>query len=185
MAEGKRQLAPWEMAARRRNAQKSTGPRTGAGKRRSALKGRHWGLCLAWQERAMLTLGEDPRQFQRLHRDLIAFLKPSDVPFEWRVADLSQQWWRKVRALRMGRETSEERWALLGIECRIDHRLILLIMALKRRRRKWYYGLKSTFGGFISSPADLRRRIESRLEIFKSLNPDWRSSGFPGKSVSC
>ncbi len=50
---GKRALEPWKIAARRRNALKSTGPRTAVGKRRSALNSLKWRLCPPWQERAM------------------------------------------------------------------------------------------------------------------------------------
>jgi len=76
--------AAW-LAANRRNALKSTGPKTAAGKRRVALNGRPvdtpslrsgQALCSPELERQLRARGEHPRDFRRLHRDLIALFRP-------------------------------------------------------------------------------------------------------------
>ena len=63
-------LSPARLAANRRNAQKSTGPKTKAGKRRVALNARRRGLAPPEIEWQLLARGEDPRDFRRLHRDV-------------------------------------------------------------------------------------------------------------------
>ena len=60
--------------ANRRNALKSTGPRTRAGRRRSALTGRH-DLYPADLDRQLQARGEDPREFRRLYRDVAAIFQ--------------------------------------------------------------------------------------------------------------
>ncbi len=64
------------LAANRRNAQKSTGPRTAAGKRRAALNSQRRGLASPEIERQLQERGEDPDDFRRLHRDLVALFPP-------------------------------------------------------------------------------------------------------------
>ena len=59
--------------ANRRNALKSSGPRSAARKRRVALNACR-GLCSEELERQFRARGEDPREFRRLHRDLIGIL---------------------------------------------------------------------------------------------------------------
>ncbi|HMD96930.1 MAG TPA: hypothetical protein VKM93_06305, partial [Terriglobia bacterium] len=75
-------LSPARLAANRRNAQKSTGPKTKAGKRRVALNPRRLGLASPEFERQLLARGEDPRDFRRMHRDLVALFHPRDVAGE-------------------------------------------------------------------------------------------------------
>lgn len=67
------------LAANRRNALKSTRPRSKAGKYRSALNVRRKGWCPEALERELLARGEDPREFCCLHRDLAAIFRPSDA----------------------------------------------------------------------------------------------------------
>ena len=75
--ERKNFVTPARLAANRRNAQKSTGPRTAAGKRRVALNRRSRGLIPEELERQLVARGEDPREFRRLHRALIAIFHPA------------------------------------------------------------------------------------------------------------
>ncbi len=55
-------------------------PATPAGKRRSVLNARRRNLFPQELERQLRARGEDPREFCRLHRDLIAIFKPRDEP---------------------------------------------------------------------------------------------------------
>ena len=72
-------LTPLALAARRRNAQKSTGPRSAAGKFRSslnALKYEPFSIVLAEMIRF---LGEDIHAYRKMHREVIALFLPQDL----------------------------------------------------------------------------------------------------------
>jgi len=69
--------SPLRIAASR-NALKSTGRRTAAGKRRVALNTRSRDLIPEELERQLLARGEEPRDFRRLHRDLVAIFHPEE-----------------------------------------------------------------------------------------------------------
>ncbi len=86
--------------ANRRNALKSTGPRSAAGKRRVALNARRRGLCSQELEQQFRAQGEDPREFRRLHRDLIAILHPGDGAAVEAVELMAHTWWEKARRIR-------------------------------------------------------------------------------------
>ncbi|HMD97651.1 MAG TPA: hypothetical protein VKM93_10025, partial [Terriglobia bacterium] len=93
-------LSSARLAANRRNAQKSTGPKTKAGKRRVALNARRLGLAPPEIERQLQARGEDPRDFRRLHRDVAALFPPQDVTGEAAVRLLAMTWWEKARRIR-------------------------------------------------------------------------------------
>ncbi len=91
-------LTERKRAANRLNAQKSTGPRTERGKRRSSLNALKHGVFARSLEESMQGLGEDPAEFERLKRDFIVSFQPA-TPFEAAlVDDLASLWWRKARA---------------------------------------------------------------------------------------
>jgi hypothetical protein len=93
-------LTERKRAANRLNAQKSTGPRTERGKRRSSLNALKHGVFARSLEESMQGLGEDPAEFERLKRDFIVSFQPA-TPFEAAlVDDLASLWWRKARAQR-------------------------------------------------------------------------------------
>ncbi len=93
-------LTAAKLAANRRNAQKSTGPRTRAGKRRVALNARSRDLCPQELERELRARGEDSGEFRRLHRDLISIFRPQDVAGVGAVEWLARTWWEKARRIR-------------------------------------------------------------------------------------
>lgn len=88
------------VAANRENARKSTGPRSVEGKRRSRLNALKHGLSAKSFRQAMLGLGENPREYERLHRDLIDSLQPANGLEAKLVEDLAKLWWKKARAER-------------------------------------------------------------------------------------
>ncbi|MGO9272197.1 MAG: hypothetical protein ACLQOO_18530 [Terriglobia bacterium] len=88
-------LRPARLAAKRRNAQKSTDPKTKAGKRRVALNARRLGLAPPEIERQLRARGEDPRDFRRLHREVAALLQARDA-----VGDAAVQLLAMTRSLR-------------------------------------------------------------------------------------
>jgi hypothetical protein len=88
------------IAANRRNALKSTGPRTAAGKRRVALNRMRRGLCSEEAERKLRARGEDPREFHRLYRDLLAIFQPGSEAAAAGLAEMAWTWWEKSRRIR-------------------------------------------------------------------------------------
>jgi hypothetical protein len=94
------QVSARRIAANRRNAQKSTGPRTPEGKRRSSQNGLRRGLGAESFREAMRCLNEDPREFEQLHRDLIDSCQPANALEAKLVEDLAKLWWKKGRAER-------------------------------------------------------------------------------------
>jgi hypothetical protein len=174
-----RPLKPWEIAARRRNAKKSTGPRTPGGKRRSATNLLP-GLCPRWREAALQARGDDPRQFCRLRRDLIALIQPNCEYVDGLVERLAELWWDKLsprapRAQVLPPATRRTIWlrqsasrSARQIDQQIEAELERLVDALSLRSRKWLYRLTRTLGGSIWSATELAQRIESRLATFKN-----------------
>ena len=93
------ELTPKEIESRRENAQKSTGPRTEAGKRRAALNALKYGRYTGPHtlEQSMVLLGEDPLEFQAFRDSLIASRQPADAMERMLVEDIAMLAWKKRR----------------------------------------------------------------------------------------
>ncbi len=158
--------SPAKIAANRRNALKSTGPRTAAGKRRAMLNAINRDVCPEEFERQLRARGEDPREFCRLDRDLIAIFRPEDRADVLAVQLLAQTWWEKARRIRQ--------WVAVGpartedLDARLDLLLQFLVHAQRQRHEWWRHRLASVLGYPVGSPFAVRGRIESRLFIFRS-----------------
>ncbi len=108
-------MTPATLAANRANAEKSTGPRSAAGKaraRRNALRhGRHAANQATRQ--TMLALGEDPEEFESLYQSLLGAYEPADPLWAQLVEDLAGLYWRRGRLERardaLLREKTEQR----------------------------------------------------------------------------
>jgi hypothetical protein len=87
---------PAQIAANRRNARKSTGPRTAAGKAVSSRNALRHGLAA----RAAIVLGEDPADLQRFRAELRAALAPKDGREEWLAETAAEAAWRLRRVWR-------------------------------------------------------------------------------------
>jgi hypothetical protein len=85
-----------QIAANRRNALKSTGPRTAAGKAVSSRIGLRHGLT----SRRLVVPGEDPRDFKRFRAELRAALAPRDAREERLAETVVHAAWRQRRAWR-------------------------------------------------------------------------------------
>jgi len=96
-------LTPQLHAAARRNAQRSTGPRSPAGKQISKMNALKHGECAAPENHyeVMRALGEDPEQFEKLKRDLMTSFGPGDALWEMQIDDLARLYWRRERLERM------------------------------------------------------------------------------------
>ncbi len=156
--------SPLRIAANRRNALKSTGPRTAAGKRRVALNARRRGLCSEELERQLRARGEDPREFCRLHRDLIAIFHPKDHAAVEAVELMARTWWEKARRVR--------NWVAAGqpraddLDARLERLLTFFAHVEAKRHRWWVHRLAAVLGRPLGSPPDVRRKIEARLLLF-------------------
>jgi len=96
--------SPKRIAANRRNARKSTGPRTFAGKLRVSRNrlrhGRYAGKgnsSLRTIYTSMAELGEDPEEFTRLHQGLLDSYQPATRAAEMLVEDLAARRWERQR----------------------------------------------------------------------------------------
>ncbi len=100
---------PRQLAANRRNAQKSTGPRTPLGKRRARMNALKHDVRARLHGRALRELGEDPQAFELLRRDLLSSFEPATRMEGLLVDDLAGLWWKKARAERaqLGVQLSE------------------------------------------------------------------------------
>ncbi len=83
--------------ANRRNAQRSTGPRTPAGKAASSRNALRHGL----RARATLLPGENRRAFRRLFRAFLAEYRPSGPLQEFLVEQLTIAYWKLSRLTRI------------------------------------------------------------------------------------
>jgi hypothetical protein len=157
-------LSRARLAANRRNAQKSTGPRTAAGKRRVALNPRKHDLISGELERQLVARGEDPREFRRLHRDLIAIFRP-DEPAEFRVVlMMALVWWEKARRIRNWVSSGPAR--VDDFDKRLEDWLGFLVSIQRQRHEWWQHRLVAVLGRPLGGPADVRRKIEARLFLF-------------------
>jgi len=150
--------------ANRRNALKSTGPRTTAGKRRAALNARRRGLCSEELEQQFRARGEDPREFRRLHRDLIAIFHPKDGGAMGVVELMAHTWWEKARRIRnwvgAGQPSAND------LDTRLERLLTLLAHGEALQHRWWVHRLAAVLGRPLGFPPDVRRKIEARLTLF-------------------
>ncbi len=87
------------LAANRRNATRSTGPRTAVGKaraRRNALRHGRYAARDVSRE-TMLALGENPEEFENLYQSLLGAYEPADHLWAKQVEDLAKLYWRRGR----------------------------------------------------------------------------------------
>ncbi len=121
-------------------------------------------LCPEELERQLRARGEDPREFCRLHRDLIAIFRPKDRADVLAVQLLARTWWEKARRIRQ--------WVAAGpartedLDARLELLLTFVVHAQRQRHDWWRHRLASVLGYPLGSPAEVRGRIESRLFIF-------------------
>jgi hypothetical protein len=100
--------------ANRKNAAKSTGPRTPRGKLRTAANAVKHGLYARSFLQTISTLGEDPREFEQLHQGLRDAVCPVNQLEANLVADLAKLWWQKARAERA--QAAYQTWAMEKLE---------------------------------------------------------------------
>jgi len=89
--------------ANRHNAQRSTGPRSAAGKQRMKLNALKHGCDAAPENDAavMRALGEDPKKYEALQRELATAFGPGEALWGHQLDDLARLYWRRNRLERM------------------------------------------------------------------------------------
>ena len=90
-----------QIEANRANAQKSTGPRTLAGKAISCMNNFSWGFCSS----GILMPGENPAEFRSLLDDLLDQHQPANVTEQILVEKMAQNKWLSDRAFRLQSES--------------------------------------------------------------------------------
>jgi hypothetical protein len=85
-------LSPELLAAKRRNARRSTGPSTPAEKQNSKMNALKHGAHAAEENhrQVRLALGEDPEEFEALKQQLMTAYGPGDALWEAQIDDLAQ-----------------------------------------------------------------------------------------------
>jgi hypothetical protein len=154
---------PARLEANRRNARRSTGPRTEAGKHRSrlnALQNGRWAAALCWSDDSLRALGENPEEFQELLMNLWRADAPGDQLWEQQIEDLARLYWRRQRLERawevlvQGEMETSTRAALLAplsaegalllqqldtVDRAVDRkvRILLRLREAQDRQRRW------------------------------------------------
>ena len=115
-------LTPQRLDAARRNSQRSTGPRSEAGKERMKMNALQHGCDAAPENEAavMRALGEDPERYAALQQELATTYGPGDALWDQQLADLGKLYWRRNRIERM--QTGLMRRALQAVEERQHER---------------------------------------------------------------
>lgn len=161
----KRPLTAAQLAANRRNAKKSTGPRTPEGKFRSSLNRLKYDPLSVKLTAVMIFWDENVREYRKMHRQLIALLLPQTFDQSACVTELAEAWWEKARALRGYPELHFRRDRVLAADERIEQGLENFIGAMRAQRRKGRYLLEVRLGAPFNSLAEMRCLVESQLEV--------------------
>ena len=116
------ELTPALLAAARRNAQHSTGPRSPAAKQNVKLNALKHGVYARDENRhkTMLALGEDPEKLQTLTEELMSAYGPGDALWQKQVEDLAWLYSRRDRLERV--QDGLRRRALQAIDGWQHHR---------------------------------------------------------------
>ena len=96
-------LTSKRLDAQRRNSQRSTGPRSEAGKQSVRMNALQHGCDAAPENDAavMRALGENPERYAALQRELATAYGPGDALWDQQLADLGKLYWRRNRIERM------------------------------------------------------------------------------------
>jgi hypothetical protein len=155
-----------QIVARRRNARRfATGPRTKEGRHRVSLNRRQLELPKAVL-RNFERLRGDPRDFQRVWRDVLAIFSFMGPQMEPRLGAVAWDLWLKQHCLRCGEAAA----VLEGIDARLEKNLVDLVRAYQVTNRKWKCCLAREFGPFFPGKLQhFRMAVELRLRSTQQL----------------
>ena len=151
-----------ELADEFESANKSTGPRTPEGKQRSSQNARKhgfYGKHFYWE--AMIALGEDPRDFRRMLRGLVAARHPADALEMALVEDIAMLYWKKQYL-----DSREVAVQALNLRKYDLERKKLSIQVLR--------GCDSNTSEYVACRDGLRNKLESPGQFEEVINRLWR-----------
>ena len=108
MSKVRRGVSERKVAANQSNAQKSTGPKTAEGKARASLNALKHGAYAKTdtvRRELMAQRGEDPAEYEQLHRELVESCQPDDVLQAMVLKTIGDKTWDKLRLRRALLET--------------------------------------------------------------------------------
>ena len=159
----------------RRNAQRSTGPKTGEGKLASSRNSLKHGLASG----EMIIPGEDPAAFEVLLHELLEEHQPSNSTEELLINQMAQSYWLMQRAIRLQNEcftdsgVDEKRLSLFLRYQATHHRAFHKALAALTTLQKGARSQATPVRGFVSKhatpedppkPADLGFVSQTQLE---------------------
>jgi len=161
-------LTPRRVDAARHNSERSTGPRSEAGKERVRMNALKHGCDAAAENEAavMRALGEDPERFAALKRELATAYGPGDALWDHQLEDLAKLYWRRNRIERM--ETGLMRRALQAVEEQVRTRRDQIAAAT--------FDASSTLATELGlpEPADPCARLRQRLSRVSAIHEQLR-----------
>jgi len=155
-------MTPVKLRAQRANARLSTGPRTRAGRRRSAQNSRPFPFSP--EVRADLErCGADLAEVRRLWQDVMAVFWFIDPDCHFYLQRATWHWWQKLDGLRKGGSTARIKY----VEGDIEKYLRLALERFAKRRQRWERWLRKELGADVrEGMGRVRVAVESRLGTF-------------------
>lgn len=109
----------------------------------------------------MRSRGEDPMEFRRLHRDLLAIFQPCEKASIEAVRMLALTWWEKRRRICAWVAAGAPR--MNDLDSRLEELLQCIVMMQRLRHQWWHQRLASVLGRAVRTPAEARMLIEEHL----------------------
>jgi hypothetical protein len=164
------QPTPELLDAARRNAQRSTGPRSEVGKQNSKMNAVRHGERSRPNHHylVMLALGEDPQEYEFLKRELSLSYGPGDVLWQKQIDDPARLYWRRQRLERA--QEGVMRRARLEVE--------------ERQHRRRQELAEATFDAAqapdieTAEPADAGVRLRLRLSFLEVIREQVKQRAF-------
>ncbi len=141
----KQKMTEKNLAAKRTNARKSGGAVTAAGKANSAAARLLHGFYSRSRDEAMIALGEDPREYERLLTSLLEDLRPNAGLEGQIVLRMGRALWRMQRAERMQDGLAAKR-------VRSGSQMEQLVTGSRFVRQHELYGRLTTLGTALQHP---------------------------------
>jgi hypothetical protein len=108
---------PSQIAANKTNSQKSTGPRTDAGKAKSSLNHMSHGFAASTSK---LIAGENPEDLKALLADLTSEYQPATPTEQILVEKMAQNQWISLRAFRLQSSAFGGKWGMSNLPASPD-----------------------------------------------------------------
>jgi hypothetical protein len=158
-------MTPAKLRAQRANARLSTGPRTAAGLRRSALNRRRLKLSPVLSEH-LKWRGADLAEVRRLWQDVLAVFWFADRDCYQYLQWAACSWWRKLQTLRAGGSEADVKY----VDAEIEKYLRQVVGRFAKSRQRWEHWLRKEIGADVQQGmATLRVAVEGKLGTFRGI----------------